>query len=109
MQYAAIGIVLVGGAYFIVGWMVEGQNSFAKWMLWLQGYAAGDDYWVAPSLKMPLYVATGLSHAFIGGHFVFKLPVVNSFLAKAAGEHSLADELYLVRDMGEGMAIFLPC
>lgn len=107
LQYAAIGIVLVGGAYFIVGWMIEGQNSFARLFIWLQGYAGGNDYWQSPGIKTPVYVATGLSHAFIGGHFVFRLPGIDSYLAKAAGEHSLSDELYLVRDMGEGLAIFL--
>jgi hypothetical protein len=106
-QYAAIGIVLVGGAYFVVGWVLEGQNSLAKWFTWLQGYAGGNDYWQSISIKTPVYVATGLSHAFIGGHYVFRLPGVNSNLSKVTGEHSLADELYLVRDMGEGMAIFL--
>jgi hypothetical protein len=107
LQYAIIGIVLVGGAYFIVGWMVEGHNSMAKWFVWLQGYAHGNDYWQSISIKTPVYVATGLSHAFIGGHYVFRLPGVNSNLAKLTGEHSLSDELYLVRNMGEGMAIFL--
>jgi hypothetical protein len=106
-QYAAIGIVLVGAAYFIVGWMVEGQNSMAKWMIWLQGYARDNDYWQSISIKTPVYIATGLSHAFIGGHFVFRLPGINNYLEKAAGEHSLSDELYLVHHMGEGMAIFL--
>lgn len=106
-QYAAIGIVLVGGAYFIIGWMVEGQNSFAKWMQWLQGYAGGNDYWQSLNAKTPLYVATGLSHAFIGGHFIFRLPGMSDYLAKAASGHSLSDELYLVRNMSEGMAIFL--
>lgn len=107
LQYAAIGIVLVGGAYFIVGWIVEGQNSVAKLMIWLQGYARDKDYWQALSIKTPVYVATGFSHAFIGGHFILRLPVINTYLAKISGEHSLADELYLVRNMGEGIAIFL--
>lgn len=106
-QYAAIGLVLVGGAYFIVGWIIEGQDSMAKWFVWMRGYAGGNDYWQSISIRTPVYVATGLSHAFIGGHFIFRLPGVSSYLDKATGEHSLADELYLVREMGEGMAIFL--
>lgn len=106
-QYAAIGIVLVGGAYFIVGWIVEGENTMAKWVQWLQGYAKGDAYWESLSVRTPVNVATGLSHAFIGGHFIFRLPGVSSYLQSAAGEHSLGDELYLVRNMSEGMAIFL--
>lgn len=107
VQYAAIGIVLVGGAYFIVGWIVEGENTMAKWVQWLQGYAKGDAYWESISARTPVNVATGLSHAFIGGHFIFRLPGISSYLQSAAGEHSLGDELFLVRNMSEGMAVFL--
>jgi hypothetical protein len=107
LQYAVMGIVLVGGAYFIVGWIIEGENSMDKWIGWLQGYAKGDAYWQPMSAKTPMYVATGLSHAFIGGHYIFRLPGINTYLESAASEHSLSDELYLVRNMGEGMAIFL--
>ena len=107
LQYAAIGIILVGGAYFIVGWMVEGHTSLSKWTAWMQGYASGNAYWHSLDLNTPVAVATGFSHAFIGGHFIFRLPGLSTYLDKAAGAHSLSDEWYLVRNMSEGMAIFL--
>jgi hypothetical protein len=107
VQYVVIGVVLVGGAYFIVGWVIEGQDSVAKWVYWLKGYAAGDAYWRSINAKTPVYVATGLSHAFIGGHFVFGLPGAADYINKASGGRSLTDEQYLVRNMDEGLAIFL--
>lgn len=107
LQYVAIGIVLVGGAYFIVGWMVEGQNTVARFVYWLQGYAAGDSYWRGLHNNTPVHVATGLSHAFLGGHFVFRLPGAVDYINKATGGRSLTDEQYLVRNMSEETAIFL--
>src|SRR5215831_19153672 len=38
LRYAFTGILLVGGAYFIVGWIVEDQDTMAKWVRWLEGY-----------------------------------------------------------------------
>lgn len=107
LQYAAIGAVLVGGAYFVVGWIIEGQNSWSNWIKWMQGYAGGNAYWQPVSWKTPLLVALGFSHAFIGGHYIFRLPGVPEYLNKLSIDRSLNDEAYLVRNMSEGMAVLL--
>jgi hypothetical protein len=106
-QYAIMGIVLVGGAYFIVGWVVEGQNSGAKWMSWLEGYTQDSDYWKPINAKLPVLIATGYSHAFIGGHFVFRIPLVEKYLSSSLSNHALGDEMFLARHISHSLAIFL--
>ncbi|MDF2187512.1 hypothetical protein [Paraflavitalea sp. CAU 1676] len=107
IQYALTGLVLVGGAYFIVGWVILDQNDTAKWMNWLEGYAQQEAHWKPLNSKTPFLVATGYSHAFIGGHFVFRLPPVERYLSTHLSNHSLGDEMYLVRNMPQSVAILL--
>jgi hypothetical protein len=106
-QYAIMGLVIVGAAYFIVGWVIEGNNSLAKWSSWFEGYAQEGAYWKPLNSKLPLLVATGYSHAFIGGHFVFRLPVVEKYLSESLSNHSLGDEMYLARHISHSLAVFL--
>ncbi len=107
LQYVVAGILLVGGAYFIVGWVIEGYNSVPKWISWFEGYTQSNDYWKPLNSKMPVLIATGYSHAFIGGHFVFRIPAVEQYLSSSLSTHSLGDEMYLARHISHSMAIFL--
>jgi hypothetical protein len=94
-QYALISIIVVGGMYFVAGWIFEGHNSVVGWMHWMAGYTVGHGYWQPLSLKTPLHAVTGFSHAFIGGHFIFRLPVVEHYLRYSIGDHGLSDEIFL--------------
>ena len=107
VQYALIGIVIVGSVYFIVGWVIEEQSSLTKWKNWFEGYAQQEAHWKPLNSKTPLLVATGYSHAFIGGHFVFRLPPVERYLSRSLSTHSLGDEMYLARHISHSMAVFL--
>lgn len=107
VQYALTGIVIVGGAYYLMGWVVAGQGSMDKWIGWMQGYTTHQDYWQMPGFKTPFLVFTGFTHAFIGGHFVFRLPGVDSYFEKLKTVHSLHDEMFLARHISSGTAIFL--
>lgn len=108
--YAAIGILLVGTAYFWVGWFVAGKNDLQSWIRWMEGYA-GDDvsYWEPLGLSTFSHVGIGFAHAFVGGHFVFKLPVLSDYLTSSdvVATHSLADENYLAQHTSAGEAIVL--
>lgn len=106
-HYALIGIVLVGGAYFLMGWVLDGHNSIDKWIGWMEGYTRHNDYWLAPGLKTPLYVFTGYSHAFVGGHFIFRIPGLSNYLDQSLAIHSLRDEIFLAQHISEPMAIGL--
>lgn len=107
LQYALIGIVLVGSAYFVIGWIVEDQNSLTKWVSWLRGYTQQGAYWKPLNGKIPLLVAIGYSHAFVGGHFILRLPNVERYLSESLHTHSLGDEMYLARHISHSMAVFL--
>lgn len=107
LKYALLGILLVGTAYFYIGWVHLENNDLTSWMNWLEGYTQQEAHWKPLNSKTPLLVATGYSHAFIGGHFVFKVPPIEQYLSKSLSTHSLGDEMYLVRNMSSGMAIFL--
>ena len=105
--YALAGIVLVGGAYFYAGWVLEGHHSFVKWFSWMKGYARQSQYWHMPGVKTPGHVLIGYSHAFIGGHFIFQIPEVHSYIDNSLGVHSLHDELFLVRNSSPTFVVLL--
>ncbi len=105
--YAVSGIVFVGTAYFIVGWIVEKQNTVSKWFAWMRGYADGDTYWQALTIKTPVNVGYGFSHALLGGHYIFQVPPVKKMINATLSSHSLGDELYIARNISTPMALFL--
>ncbi|WP_127131888.1 glycosyltransferase family 39 protein [Pseudoflavitalea rhizosphaerae] len=107
IAYAITGLVLVGGTYFFMGWVVAGQDSLEQWTGWMQGYTKHQDYWQMPGVKTPFYVFTGFTHAFVGGHFVFRLPGIDSYFEKLQSVHSLHDEIFLARHISQGTAIVL--
>ena len=107
IQYALIGIILVGGTYFLLGWFAAGQNSIASWSQWFRGYTTSDTYWQPLSVKTPLRVFTGFSHAFVGGHFIFRIPGLSRFMENTLASHSLEDELFLARHISGATALFL--
>lgn len=94
-KYGLIGLLITGGVYFIVGWFVEGHNNINDLVHWMRGYTAGHDYWKPLSLRTPIDVLTGFGHAFIGGHFIFQLPLLKSQLQNSFQSHGLRDEIFL--------------
>ena len=105
--YTISGIALVGTAYFIVGWIVEQQNTLGKWYSWMKGYAGGNLYWEVLSVKTPVNMTYGFSHALLGGHYVFQIPPVKKFIDASLSTHSLNDELYIARNISPSMTSFL--
>lgn len=105
--YVGSGMLFVGGAYFVVGWIVEKQNTMTAWVAWLKGYAGASTYWHKLDSNTPIDVGYGFAHAFIGGHYVFQLPSVKQMLKNTLPNHSLSDELFLARSIPESMALFL--
>lgn len=104
--YAALGVLMVGSVYFFIGWVIENNRSIEKFWFWLTGYAHSDFYWQKPGLEMLIKIFTGFSHAYIGGHFIFQLEFIQQLFLEYRG-HSLADEIYLVRNLSTGLALLL--
>lgn len=107
MQYLLIGVGLVGGLYFFIGWFIAGHDSWAEWGRWVQGYTVGHGFWQPLSLKTPFYALAGFSRAFIGGHFLFQIPFLKDIFDRSFASHGLNDELFLTANMGGSMAILL--
>jgi hypothetical protein len=97
--YGMLGLLITGGAYFTIGWFVVGTNSFDSWLNWMQGYTVGHDYWQPLSAKTPVNVIMGFGHAFLGGHFVFRLPSVEQYLQRSFKSHGLRDEIFLASNI----------
>lgn len=103
-KYTAIGLLITGGTYFIAGWVVMGNDSVSSWVHWMQGYTVGNGYWQPLSAKTPVNVLTGFGHAFIGGHFIFKIPAIEQYLQQSLQSHGLGDEIFLASNISSNTA-----
>lgn len=104
--YAIIGILLVGSVYLSIGYFVEQKQTLDDLWKWLSGYTNSSFYWQKPGLEMLVKVFTGFTHAYIGGHFIFQLDWIKELLKGYRG-HSLADEMYLVRELSSTVSLIL--
>jgi hypothetical protein len=107
VKYFVTGAIIVGATYFMIGWFVEGNNSADRFIGWILGYSVGHGYWQPLSLHTPMQVLAGFSRAFIGAHFIFQVPVVDTFLQSSFRAHSLRDEIFLSEQVSASMAWFL--
>jgi hypothetical protein len=107
ISYAIAGSVLVLMTYYIIGKYVLGNNSIADIIHWMRGYTNSDTYWYPVSLTTLFDAFVGLIHAFVGGHFVFKVSFIDNYLNKTFFYHNLTDELYLVQAVSNKQALFL--
>lgn len=99
--YAITGLVLVGGMYFIGGWIIEGNRSFATWQDWIRGYTETNEYWQPLSWKTPAFAALGFLRTIVGGQFLFRLGEFQSGLDSFLKVHALQDEMFLVKDLSQ--------
>lgn len=102
--YLFTTISIVGAAYFLGGWVMEGNNTPALWIRWAEGYAVGHDYWQVPGWDTPIKAIVGFARAFFGGHYFFQLPGVQEFLQAAFAGHGLRDENFLARHISPALA-----
>ena len=107
LLYSLMGFVIIGGMYFLVGWVIEGNNNLADWSQWIRGYSTEKKYWQPLSFTTPFHVAVGLSHAFIGGHYMFQLPFVERYINNSLPYHALHDEIFLSRNISANTAEIL--
>ena len=107
LVYALTGIITVGGLYFLIGWVIEGNNNLAAWSQWVRGYSTEGIYWQPLSLKTPYHVGVGYAHALVGGHYVFQLPSLKHYIDTSLPHHALHDEMYLSKNIAQPVAILL--
>jgi len=107
LRLGIISAVLVGGLYIIIGWGVEGQNNFKDFYAWLRGYTLQSNYWFPLAFGTLIRALIGWGHAIIGGHFAFRVAPLQAMINKLFFYHNLDDEVYLVRNLSQGMALLL--
>jgi hypothetical protein len=97
--YAAIFLAIVGATYLVVGFAVTGAESLAAWWSWTTTQAQHAGFRHELSGKSLLAACVGLGRAFVGGHFVFSIPVTSSIVKRLYPSFELRDESFLVRHM----------
>jgi hypothetical protein len=97
--YGITGLVLVGGMYFIGGWVIEGNKTVASWTNWIRGYTETNAYWQPLSWKTPAFAGLGFLRTIVGGQFLFRLGEFQSGLDSFLKVHALQDEMFLVRKL----------
>ncbi|HYE55736.1 MAG TPA: hypothetical protein VD996_12875 [Chitinophagaceae bacterium] len=97
--YALTGLVLVGGFYFIGGWVIEGNNNFSAWTKWIRGYTETNEYWQPLSFKTPVLASMGFLRTIVGGQFIFQLGATEESIGNFLKAHALQDEAFLVRGL----------
>ncbi|MFL5787929.1 MAG: hypothetical protein ACJ748_07745, partial [Flavisolibacter sp.] len=105
--YAVIGGGCVLIAYYVIGRFVLHYNTTAEIVHWMRGYTNTNTYWYPLALSTLMNALVGLSHAFIGGHFVFRVQFIEDYLYKRFYYHNLTDELFLVQSLEHRQALFL--
>jgi hypothetical protein len=105
--YAIAGGGLVLLAYYIIGRFVLGNTTTAEIIHWMRGYTNTDTYWFPLGLTTLFNAFVGLIHAFVGGHFVFKVKFIEDYLNRRFYYHNLTDELFLVQSVSHQQAFFL--
>jgi len=101
--------VLVGGAYLYVGFIVRGERTAAGFRHWLMGHAGRTDmgWGRVENMYDVKKLAVGVGRTFVGGHFVFKTPLLRDRVKDALQYKSLEEEEYLVRHLPEWLATVL--
>ncbi|MGZ5253369.1 MAG: hypothetical protein ACXWV4_03340 [Flavitalea sp.] len=92
--------LIVLATYILTASFYADEKSLSGIIKWTLFYATELDYWHPFSYDTLPYVITGLAHAFIGAHFVFRIPFLSDKLTAGMSEHSLSDELYLSSSLG---------
>jgi hypothetical protein len=97
--YGLTGLVLVGGTYFLAGWVIEGNNNFTDWVAWIRGYTESNTYWQPFSWKTPFLAAMGFLRTIVGGQFIFRLGSMQESIGDFLKVHALQDEAFLVKGL----------
>ena len=82
-------------------------NSLKSAWRWLTDYAHTSKYWSPLSPSSVFKAGIGLGQAFVGSHFLFALPLVRSWVEGKVRGFYLTNDVYLVRNLGDGVARLL--
>lgn len=107
LRYALLGGGIVLLTYAVIGRFVLGHKTIDEIVYWMKGYTNQSTYWFPVSLSTLFNAVVGLTHAFIGAHFLFRVPFIEDAINKKFYYHNLTDELFLVQDVSHQTAWIL--
>jgi len=107
LRYAIGSVIVVGGIYFVIGWLVDGNNNPKDFYTWIRGYTLQSGYWFPLAFGTFFHVLVGLGHAFFGAHYIFRVKFLEAAMNRIFYYHSLDDEAFLVRNLSHTMALVL--
>lgn len=107
LRYAILGGGVVLLTYAIIGRFVLGHKTIDEIVYWMKGYTNQSTYWFPVSLGTLFNAVVGLTHAFVGAHFLFRVPFIEEAINKRFYYHNLTDELFLVQNVSHTMAWIL--
>ena len=93
--------------YLLVIFGVVRSKSLKDAWYWTTLYARISSYWYPLAFSTLIKAGIGLGRAFIGSHFIFLTPPIRTLAERVLEGFYLADEAYLVRNLGRGVAYLL--
>lgn len=107
LKYAVYGSLSVTAVYLLIGILIEGHSNSNNFINWILGYTKSELYWFPLNFQTLLKAFSGFAHSIIGGHFIFKIKLIQSKFSDFFFYHNLRDEIFLVRNLSEDLALFL--
>lgn len=107
LRYAILGGGAVLLTYAFIGRFVLGHKTVDEIVYWMKGYTNQSSYWFPLGWSTLFNALVGLGHAFVGAHFVFRVPFIEEAVNKRFYYHNLTDELFLVQDVSHRAAWIL--
>jgi hypothetical protein len=105
LVYAGAGIVVVAPTY-VLAMAASGLQTPEEVYEWLLPPRQGVPYGVWESSNVPKALV-GIGRALVGGHFAFSLDPVHEIVDDGFSDKNLREELFLVRDFPEWLALLL--
>jgi hypothetical protein len=106
-SYLLVAVPTAAVPYALALFTVGKANSIQSARSWLTDYGHYPGFWTPPSLSSVPKACIGLGQAFVGAHFLFALPSVRPWVEKMLHDKYLAHEVFLVRNLGTGVARLL--
>ncbi len=107
LNYLRVIVPLVLIPYLVVIRYFVNLDFGGRGWDWLTAYGQNPDFWNSFSPGTAVKAAIGSARSFIGLNYIFSIPRFQSVLNKICKGHSLMDETFLVRDLGETSAYIL--
>lgn len=105
--YVGACALIVGGSYLYAAGTLGKLNSFGDFVTWLRGNNAIDSGIQAIGIQSAIQGFVGFARALIALNFLFAHDYFSDLIQSAFSANSLADEIYLVRNLGMALSSLL--